>query len=34
LYASFCIAIVIAFAGGRPGTLSTATGGMALVMIT
>ena len=34
LYASFCIAIVIAFAGGRPGMISAATGAMALVMVT
>lgn len=33
LYASFCIAIVIAFAGGRPGMISAATGSMALVMV-
>ncbi len=33
LYASFCIAIVIAFAGGRPGMISAATGAMALVMV-
>ncbi len=33
LYASFCIAVVIAFAGGRPGMISAATGAMALVMI-
>ncbi|NKC32573.1 SulP family inorganic anion transporter [Falsiroseomonas selenitidurans] len=34
LYASFCIAIVIAFAGGRPAMISAATGAMALVMVT
>ena len=34
LYASFCIAVVIAFAGGRPGMTSAATGAMALVMVT
>jgi SulP family sulfate permease len=34
LYASFCIALVIAFAGGRPGMISAATGAMALLMIT
>jgi SulP family sulfate permease len=34
LYASFCIAIVIAFVGGRPGMISAATGAMALVMVT
>ncbi len=32
LYASFCIAVVIAFAGGRPGMISAATGAMALLM--
>ncbi|MRH44531.1 STAS domain-containing protein [Aquibacillus halophilus] len=34
LYASFCIAIIIAFVGGRPGMISAATGAMALLMIT
>jgi sulfate permease, SulP family len=34
LYASFCIAVVIAFTGGRPGMISAATGAMALLMIT
>ncbi|OIJ12267.1 sodium-independent anion transporter [Anaerobacillus arseniciselenatis] len=34
LYASFCIALVIAFIGGRPGMISGATGAMALLMIT
>ncbi len=33
LYASFCIAVVIAFMGGRPGMISAATGAMALVMV-
>jgi SulP family sulfate permease len=33
LYASFSIAVVIAFAGGRPGMISAATGAMALLMI-
>ena len=33
LYASFCIAVVIAFAGGRAGMISGATGAMALVMV-
>lgn len=33
LYASFCIAVVIAFVGGRPGMISAATGAMALVMV-
>lgn len=32
LYASFTIAVVIAFAGGRPGMISAATGAMALLM--
>ncbi len=34
LYASFCIAVVTAFAGGRPGMISAATGAMALLMVT
>jgi len=34
LYASFSMAVVIAFAGGRPGMISAATGAMALVMVT
>lgn len=34
LYASFCIAVVIAFTGGRPGMISAATAAMALLMIT
>ena len=34
LYASFCISVVIAFAGGRPGMISAATGAMALLMVT
>ncbi|OGB57780.1 MAG: sodium-independent anion transporter [Burkholderiales bacterium RIFOXYD12_FULL_59_19] len=33
LYASFCIAAVIALTGGRPGMVSAATGAMALVMV-
>jgi len=33
LYASFCIALVTAFVGGRPGLISGATGAMALVVI-
>jgi sulfate permease, SulP family len=33
LYASFCIAVVIAFIGGRPAMISAATGAMALVMV-
>lgn len=32
LYASFCIAVVTAFAGGRPGMISAATAAMALLM--
>ena len=34
LYASFSIACVTAFVGGRPGMISAATGAMALVMVT
>jgi SulP family sulfate permease len=34
LYASFCIAVVTAIAGGRPAMISAATGAMALVMVT
>jgi SulP family sulfate permease len=34
LYASFSIAVVIAFIGGRSGMISAATGAMALVMVT
>lgn len=34
LYASFCIAVITAFAGGRPGMISAATGAMALLMVT
>ena len=34
LYASFCIAVVISFVGGRPAMISAATGAMALVMVT
>ncbi|MDD3407785.1 MAG: SulP family inorganic anion transporter, partial [Methanomicrobium sp.] len=33
LYASFCIAVIISIAGGRPGMISAATGSMALVMV-
>ena len=33
LYASFSMAVVIAFAGGRPAMISAATGAMALVMV-
>jgi sulfate permease, SulP family len=34
LYASFCIAVITAILGGRPGMISGATGAMALLMIT
>lgn len=34
LYASFSMAVVIAFSGGRPAMISAATGSMALVMVT
>ncbi len=34
LYASFSIATILAFVGGRPGMISAATGAMALVMVT
>ena len=34
LYASFSMAVVIAFTGGRPAMISAATGAMALVMVT
>src|SRR5690606_9492848 len=33
LYASFSIAVLIAFVGGRPGMISAATGAMALLMV-
>lgn len=33
LYASFSIAIIISFSGGRPGMISAATGAMALVIV-
>lgn len=33
LYASFCIAVVISFVGGRPAMISAATGAMALLMV-
>jgi len=33
LYASFCIAVIISFVGGRPGMISAATGAMALLMV-
>src|SRR5699024_655674 len=34
LYASFSMAVVIAFVGGRPAMISAATGAMALLMVT
>jgi SulP family sulfate permease len=34
LYASFSMAVIIAFAGGRPGMISAATAAMALLMVT
>ncbi len=34
LYTSFCMAVVIAIAGGRPAMISAATGSMALLMTT
>lgn len=34
LYSSFCIAVITAFTGGRPGMISAATGAMALLMVT
>jgi SulP family sulfate permease len=34
LYASFCIAVTIAFVGGRPAMISAATGSTALLMVT
>ena len=34
LYASFCIAVLTAFLGGRTGMISAATGAMALLMVT
>jgi SulP family sulfate permease len=34
LYASFCIAVITAFVGGRPGMILAATGAMALLMVT
>jgi SulP family sulfate permease len=33
LYASFSIAVIVAFTGGRPGMISAATGAMALLMV-
>ncbi|WP_421990446.1 SulP family inorganic anion transporter [Roseococcus sp.] len=34
LYASFCIAVITAIAGGRPAMISAATAAMAVVMVT
>jgi sulfate permease, SulP family len=34
LYASFTMAVIISFAGGRPGMISAATGAMALLLVT
>lgn len=34
LYASFSMAVIIAFTGGRPGMISAATGAMALLIVT
>lgn len=34
LYASFCIAMITAIVGGRPGMISAATGAMSLLMVT
>ena len=34
LYASLCVAVTIAFFGGRAAMMSAATGAMALLMIT
>ena len=34
LYASFAIAVIIAFTGGRPGMISAATASMAVLMVT
>src|SRR5699024_3160546 len=34
LYASFCISVIIAIVGGRPGMISAATGAIALLMVT
>ncbi|WP_280568005.1 SulP family inorganic anion transporter [Chromohalobacter sp. 296-RDG] len=34
LFASFSMAVVISFTGGRPGMISAATGAMALLMVT
>lgn len=34
LYASFTMAVIISFTGGRPGMISAATGAMALLLVT
>ncbi|HDP90239.1 MAG TPA: SulP family inorganic anion transporter [Thioalkalivibrio sp.] len=34
LYASFAVAVIIAFTGGRPGMISAATAAMAVLMVT
>ena len=34
LYASFSIAVILAFAGGRPGMISAATAATAVLMVT
>lgn len=34
LYSAFCITVVVAFFGGRPGMISSSTGAMALLMVT
>ncbi len=34
LYSAFCITVVVAFFGGRPAMISSATGAMALLMVT
>ncbi|MHA6481616.1 SulP family inorganic anion transporter [Paenibacillus sp. strain BS8-2] len=34
LHASFCIAVIISFTGGRSGMISAATGAMAVLMVT
>ena len=34
LYASFCIAVIIAIVGGRPGMISAATAAQAVLMVT
>lgn len=34
LYSAFCIPLVMAFLGGRPAMISSATGAMALLLIT